>query len=104
MDVILLCAFGIQADSQNNPNEPAIIAAKRAINGSAPQRIILTVLTLIPFGRKIIELFPSLLTRDLMDLMDISEQIVAAKNSTGSISPRKAGIWPLCQVVVTGDL
>ena len=89
MDVILLCAFGIQADAQNNPDEPAIIAAKRLINGSSLQRIILALLTLVPFGGKIAELFPSLLSRDMKDLLDISEQIVAAKKMTGNTSSRK---------------
>ena len=89
MDVILLCAFGIQADSQNNPDEPAITAAKRAINGSASRRAILTVLSLLPFGYKIAELFPDLLTHNFKDLVDISKQIIAAKNSMGSSSTRK---------------
>lgn len=89
MDVILLCAFGIQADSQNNPDEPAITAAKRAINGSASRRVIITVLSLLPFGYKIAELFPGLLTDNFKDLVDISKQIIAAKNSMGSSSTRK---------------
>ena len=84
MDVILLSAFGIQADAQNNPDEPAITAAKRLINGSSLQRTMLTILSLIPFGNKISEWFPSLLTRDIKDLLDISQQIVAAKKSAGS--------------------
>lgn len=31
MDVILQCAFGMKADAQNNPDDPAITAAKRSI-------------------------------------------------------------------------
>ena len=89
MDVLLLCAFGIQADAQNNPDEPAITAAKRAINGSPSQRALLTALSLLPFGNKIAEFFPDLLARNFKGLLDISEKIVAAKNSMGSSSTRK---------------
>ena len=89
MDVILRCAFGIQADSQNNPDYPAIIAAKKAVNGFPYQRIMLTVFSLLPFGNKISELLPGLLTQHMKDLLDISEEIVAAKNSAGSSSTGK---------------
>lgn len=89
MDVILRCAFGIQADPQNNPDEPAISAARRVVNGSALQRTAVSILSLLPFGSKIAELFPSLLIRDFYDLMVISEQIIAAKKSAGSSSSRK---------------
>jgi len=90
MDVILLCAFGIQADSQNNPDEPAITAAKKVVSGSASQRAILSLLSLLPFGNKLAEIFPSLLIRDMKDLLDISKQIVAAKTSaTISSTSRK---------------
>ena len=92
MDVILLCAFGIQADSQNNPDEPTITAAKKVVNGSRLQRTIFTVLTLIPFGNKIFEIFPSLLAQNMKDLLHISEQIVAAKKSGESGSTRKVRI------------
>ena len=89
MDIILLCAFGIQADAQNNPDEPAIVAAKKAINGSAYQRIVLTISTLIPFGDKLLEMFPSLLMSDLKDLVKIADSIIATKKAAGASSSRK---------------
>ena len=75
MDVILQCAFGMKADAQDNPDDPAITAAKRSINGTALQRAILAALSLIPFRDKIAKVFPSLLTRDMKDLMDIARHI-----------------------------
>ena len=89
MDVILQCAFGIQADTQNNPDEPAITAAKRVINGSASQRLLISILSLLPFGNKVIEAFPSILTGHMDELLDISRQIVSAKKSAGSCDSRK---------------
>lgn len=89
MDVILQCAFGMKADAQNNPDDPAITAAKRSINGTALQRAILAALSLIPFRDKIAKVFPSLLTRDMKDLMDIARHIVSMKNQTESSTPRK---------------
>ena len=89
MDVILLCAFGIQADSQNNPDDPALTAAKKLVNGLHVQEMILSILALIPYGNKVSEIFPSLLTQNMNDLLHISEQIVAAKKSGGSGSTRK---------------
>ena len=89
MDVILRCAFGIQADSQNNPDEPAITAAKRAINGSASQRAIVTILSLLPFGDKIINAFPRLLARNMEEMLAISKQIIAVKKSAESNASRK---------------
>lgn len=94
MDVILQCAFGMKADAQNNPDDPAITAAKRSINGTALnlQRAILAALSLIPFRDKIAKVFPSLLTRDMKDLMDIARHIVSMKNQTESSTPRKVFI------------
>lgn len=92
MDVILQCAFGMKADAQNNPDDPAITAAKRSINGTALQRAILAALSLIPFRDKIAKVFPSLLTRDMKDLMDIARHIVSMKNQTKSSTPRKVFI------------
>ena len=92
MDVILLCAFGIQADSQNNPDDPAITAAKKLISGINVQQMILSILALIPYGNKVSEIFPSLLTQSMNDLLHISEQIVATKKSGGSGSTRKVRI------------
>ena len=89
MDVLLLCAFGIQADSQNNPDEPAITAAKRAINGSPSRRAVLMLLSLLPFGNKIAEIFPDLVSGNFKDLLDISKEIIAAKNSMASSATRK---------------
>jgi len=90
MDVILLCAFGIQADSQSNPDEPVVTAAKKVVSASASRRAIVSLLSLLPFGTKLAEIFPSLLTRDMKDLLDISKQIVAAKKSvTISSTSRK---------------
>ncbi|XP_068743044.1 cytochrome P450 3A8-like isoform X2 [Montipora capricornis] len=89
MDVILRCAFGIQADSQNNPDEPAITAAKRAINGSASQRAIITILSLLPFGDKIINAFPRILARNMEEMLGISKQIIAVKKSAESNASRK---------------
>ena len=101
MDVILLCAFGIQADSQNNPDEPAITAAKKVVSGSASQRAILSLLSLLPFGNKLAEIFPSLLIRDMKDLLDISKQIVAAKTSAtiSSTSRKVRDLVNQCEMV-----
>ena len=89
MDVILRCAFGIQADSQNNPDEPAINAAKRVINGSASRRTLVFLLGLMPFGNKIMEAFPGIITPNFDELLDISEGIVSAKKSAGSSAATK---------------
>ena len=100
MDVILLCAFGIQADAQNNPDEPAITAAKRLINGSSLQRTLMSILSLLPFGNKISEWFPSFLLRDIQDILDISQQIVAAKKSAGSTPATRQVNYLYCTLVI----
>ena len=89
MDVILQCAFGIQADTQNNPDEPAITAAKRVINSSASRRLLISILSLLPFGNKVMEAFPSILMGDMDELLGISRQIVSAKKSGRSCDSRK---------------
>ena len=89
MDVIVSAAFGFAVDSQLNPGEPILNAARMATNQSALQQVALTFLTLLPFGTKIIEEFPSLWIKNLKPLINTAEEIVRIKRESSSNSTRK---------------
>ena len=97
MDVILSAVFGFQANSQENPDDPVINIARRALTQSSSQIILLA--SVLPFGLKIIENFPSIWLSKIMPLINMAEKIVATKRAgarNGS-SPRKVSsvrLWP----------
>ena len=89
MDVILSAVFGFQANSQENPDDPVINIARRALTQSSSQIILLA--SVLPFGLKIIENFPSIWLSKIMPLINMAEKIIATKRAgarDGS-SPRK---------------
>jgi len=90
MDVILSAVFGFQANSQENPDDPVINIARRALTQSSSQIILLA--SVLPFGLKIIENFPSIWLSKIMPLINMAEKIVATKRAAGArdgSSPRK---------------
>nr|XP_058946620.1 cytochrome P450 3A30-like [Pocillopora verrucosa] len=90
MDAIVSAAFGFQVNSQNNPDDPVLKAAKKAMNQSTSQKILLTFLSTMPFGAKIMEKIPSLWMSNNIPLLNITEEIVHTKReSGGSSSTRK---------------
>ena len=109
MDAIVSAAFGFQVNSQNNPDDPVLKAAKKAMNQSTSQKILLTFLSTLyqqracravtflstmPFGAKIMEKIPSLWMSNNIPLLNITEEIVHTKReSGGSSSTRKVAIF-----------
>lgn len=93
MDAIVSAAFGFQVNSQNNPDDPVLKAAKKAMNQSTSQKILLTFLSTMPFGAKIMEKIPSLWMSNNIPLLNITEEIVRTKReSGGNSSTRKVAI------------
>ena len=92
MDAIVSAAFGFQVDSQNNQDDPVLKAAKSAMNQSTSQKILLTILSLLPFGIKIMEKVPSLWISNTMPLLNITEEIVCTKREGDRSSARKVTI------------
>lgn len=86
MDAIVSAAFGFQVNSQNNPDDPVLKAAKKAMNQSTSQKILLTFLSTMPFGAKIMEKIPSLWMSNNIPLLNITEEIVHTKRESGGNS------------------
>ena len=89
MDVIVSAAFGFEVDSQSNPDDPILRAVRQATQQGGFRRILLTVISIFPFGMKIMELLPSLWMANLKPLLNISEEIVQLKRGGQGNSPRK---------------
>lgn len=89
MDVIVSAAFGFEVDSQSNPDEPILSAVRQATQQGGFRRILLTIISIFPFGMKIMELLPSLWMANLKPLLNISEEIVQLKRGGQGNSPRK---------------
>jgi len=92
MDVIVSAAFsGLEANSQDNPNNPAIEAACNALNWSASQRKLLALLAVLPFGIKIMEKFPHMWMSNMIPLYNLrmAEEIAVKRAGDGNLSRRK---------------
>ena len=89
MDVIVSAAFGFEVDSQSNPDEPILSAVRQATQQGGFRRILLTIISIFPFGLKIMELVPSLWMANLKPLLNMSEEIIQLKRGGEGNSPRK---------------
>lgn len=87
MDLILSAVFGLQANSQDNPDDPFIIAARQALKQSFSRKILLG--SLVPFGIKIMEKFPSIWLSNAIPLLKMTEKIISAKKRRNGGSSRK---------------
>ena len=87
MDLILSAVFGLQANSQDNPDDPFISAARQALKQSFSKKILLG--SLLPFGIKIMEKFPSVWLSNALPLLKMTEKIILAKKTTNGSSSRK---------------
>ena len=93
MDVIISAAFGIEANPQENPDDPVAVAARNSMNRSMFERILLTVLSLMPFGTKIISMFPNLLMANSMPILKIAEEMVSTKRAGNANLSRKVILY-----------
>ena len=82
-------AFGLEANSQDNPDDPVITVAQNAMNRSVFSRILLGLLMVVPFGIKILEAFPSVWITNMIPLVEMTEKIVATKRAGGQSSSRR---------------
>ena len=89
MDVIVSAGFGLQVDSQNNPDDPVLQAAQKSLSQSTFQQILLTVISMLPFGIKILEKVPRLWMSNLIPIMNIAEEIVRTKRENAESSAKK---------------
>ena len=87
MDLILSAVFGLQANSQDNPDDPFIKAARQALKQSFSKKILLG--SLVPFGIKIMEKFPSIWLSNATPLLKMTEKIISAKKTGNGGSSRK---------------
>ena len=94
MDVIVSAGFGLQVDSQNNPDDPVLKAAERSMRPGSFQQILMTVLSLMPFGMKIIERVPRLWVSHLIPITNIAEEIVRTKRENTGNSTKKVTKTP----------
>ena len=92
MEVIVSSAFGFQVDSQNNPDDPVLKAAKMTMTETSFERIYLGILLLMPFGMKLVEKIPRLFLSKFVPLLKISEEIVRTKRGSAGSSTRKVTI------------
>ena len=93
MDVIISAAFGIEANPQENPDDPVAVAARNSMNRSMFERILLTVLSLMPFGTKIISMFRNLLMANSMPILKIAEEMVSTKRAGNANLSRKVILY-----------
>ena len=96
MDVIVSAAFGIEVNSQNNPDDPVLKAAELAINETTFQLILFGVLSLMPYGLKIMEKVPQLYMNNLKPLLNIAEEIVRTKRENTGNSVKKVNSNKYC--------
>ena len=89
MDVILSAAFGIEANSQENPNSPVVTVASKAVTRSPLRGIMIMFLSILPFGIKIMEMFPGIVLSNSFPLIKIAEEIVSTKRAGTENSSRK---------------
>lgn len=99
MDVIISAAFGIEANPQDNPDDPVAVAARNSMNRNMFERILLTVLSIMPFGTRIISMFPNLLMANSVPLLKIAEEMVNTKRA-GNANLSKKVIF--CILVIIG--
>ena len=90
MDLILSAVFGLQANSQDNPDDPFIKAARQALKQSFSKKILLG--SLVPFGIKIMENFPSIWLSNASPLLKMTEKIISVKKTGNGGSSRKVRI------------
>ncbi|XP_020614580.1 cytochrome P450 3A43-like [Orbicella faveolata] len=93
MDVIISAAFGIEANPQENPDDPVAMAARNSMNRSTFERILLNVLSVMPFGTKIISMFPNFLMANSMPLLKIAEEMVNIKRAGKANLSRKVILY-----------
>lgn len=93
MDVIISAAFGIEANPQENPDGPVAMAARNSMNRSTFERILLNVLSVMPFGTKIISMFPNFLMANSMPLLKIAEEMVNIKRAGKANLSRKVILY-----------
>ena len=94
MDVIVSAAFGLEVDSQMNPEEPILNAVRLATTPNPRRQILLTLLSLMPFGQGIMEKIPSIWMGHLKPLIDIAEEIVCFKRNAESTT-RKVKLFTI---------
>lgn len=99
MDVIISAAFGIEANPQDNPDDPVAVAARNSMNRNMFERILLTVLSIMPFGTRIISMFPNLLMANSVPLLKIAEEMVNTKRA-GNANLSKKVIF--CILIIIG--
>lgn len=96
MDVIISAAFGIEANSQDNPDSPVAMAARKAMTRNTFERILLTVLSILPFGTKILSMFPNLLMANSIPILKIAEEMVTTKRAGNTNLSRKVILYSCC--------
>lgn len=79
MDVIVSTAFGIQSDFQNNPNDPVMQTALKAMRPSFILQFIANlVMPLLPWGRKVLmsQIGKYIFFKEIYDIVDILRNVV----------------------------
>ena len=89
MDVLISAAFGIEANPQENPDNPVAVAVRKAMTRTTFERILLNSLLFLPFGNKIISMFPSLLIANSIPVLKIAEEMVNTKRAGNANCSRK---------------
>ena len=89
MDVLISAAFGIEANPQENPDNPVAIAVCKALTRTIFERILLNALLFLPFGNKIISMFPSLVIANSFPILKIAEEMVKTKRAGNANLSRK---------------
>ena len=98
MDVIISAAFGIEANPQDNPDDPVVEAARKALTRSTFRQILLFALSTLPFGTKLMAMFPSILIPNSEQLFKIAEEMVKAKRAgTATLSRKVLILCPCCR-------
>lgn len=104
MDAIVSAAFGLEANSQDNPDDPVIAIARNALDRtSVLNRMLVGLLMVVPFGIKILEAFPSLCISNMTPLFEMTKNIVATKRAGSENSSRRkvCDNNPFCTVLST---
>jgi len=79
MDVIMSTAFGIQSDFQNNPNDPVMQTALKAMRPNVILQFIANaVMPLLPWGKKFVmsEMGKSIFFKELFEITDVTRKVV----------------------------
>ena len=89
-------AFGVKTDCQTNPDDPVLAKALFAMSQSTAQKILFPVLSLLPFGKRLMdtEFCGKLLFGNFLPMMKVAQEMIDTKKKGGASGRKVCIIFP----------